>query len=71
MKLKKEKSKEMIISYAKKGNFRITTHNIKIDCIDVEKVDHGKFLGVTIYHDLCRNKQVEKIVKKAGKYCTC
>ena len=48
MKLNNEKSKEMIISFAKNGNFRHTIPNIKIDGIDVEQVDHAKLLGVTI-----------------------
>ena len=67
MKLSNEKSKEMIISFAKNGNFRHTIPNIKIDGIDVEQVDHAKLLGVTISHDLSWNKHVENIVKKAGK----
>ena len=67
MKLNKEKSKEMIISFAKNGNFRNTIPNIKIDGMDVEQVDHAKLLGVTISHDLSWNKHVENIVKKAGK----
>ena len=57
----------MIISFAKNGNFRNTIPNIKIDGIDVEKVEHGKLLGVTISHDLSWNKHVENSVKKAGK----
>ena len=36
MKLNIDKSKEMIISFAKNGNFRHTIPNIKIDGIDVE-----------------------------------
>ena len=52
MKLNKEKSKEMIISFAKNGNFRNTIPNIKIGGMDVEQVDHAKLLGVTISHDL-------------------
>ena len=44
MKLNNEKSKEMIISFAKNGNFRYTIPNIKIDGIDVEQVDHAKLL---------------------------
>ena len=67
MKLNKEKSKEMIISFAKNGNFRNTIPNIKIDGMDVEQVDHAKLLGVTIFHDLSWNKHVENIVKNAGK----
>ena len=67
MKLNKEKSKEMIISFVKNGNFRNTIPNIKIDGMDVEQVDHAKLLGVTIFHDLSWNKHVENIVKKAGK----
>ena len=67
MKLNNEKSKEMIISFAKNGNFRHTIPNINIDGIDVEQVDHAKLLGVTISHDLSWNKHVENIVKKAGK----
>ena len=68
MKLNNEKSKEMIISFAKKnGNFRHTIPNIKIDGIDVEQVDHAKLLGVTISHDLSWKKHAENIVKKAGK----
>ena len=67
MKLNNEKSKEMIISFAKNGNFRHTIPNIKIDGIDVEQVDHAKLLGVTISHDLSWNKHVDYIVKKAGK----
>ena len=67
MKLNNEKSKEMIISFAKNGNFRHTIPNIKIDGIDVEQVDHAKLLAVTISHDLSWNKHVENIVKKAGK----
>ena len=67
MKLNNEKSKEMIISFDKNCNFRHTIPNIKIDAIDVEQVDHAKLLGVTISHDLSRNKHVENIVKKAGK----
>ena len=67
MKLNNEKSKEMIISFAKNGNFRHTIPNIKIDGIDVEQVDNDKLLGVTISHDLSWNKHVENIVKKAGK----
>ena len=66
MKLNNEKSKEMIISFAKNGNFRHTIPNIKIDGIDVEQVDNAKLLGVTISHDLSWNKHVENIVKKAG-----
>ena len=42
MKLNKDKSKEMIISFAKDGNFWNTIPNIKIDGIDVEQVDHAK-----------------------------
>ena len=64
MKLNKEKSKEMIISFAKNCNFRNTIPNIKIDGMDVEQVDHAKLLGVTISHDLSWNKHVENIVKK-------
>ena len=67
MKLNKEKSKEMIITFTKNGNFRNTILNIKIDGIDVEQVDNAKLLGVTISHDLSWNKHVENIVKKAGK----
>ena len=68
MKLNKETSKEMIISFAKKnGIFRNTIPNIKSDGIDVEQVDHANILGVTISHDLSWNKHVENIVKKAGK----
>ena len=52
MKHNNEKSKEMIISFAKNGNFRHTIPNIKIDGIDVEQVDHAKLLGVTISHVL-------------------
>ena len=66
MKLNNEKSKDMIISFAKNGNFRHTIP-IKIDGIGVEQVDHAKLLGVTISHDLSWNKHVENIVKKAGK----
>ena len=51
MKLNNEKSKEMIISFAKNGNFRHTIPNIEIDGIDVEQVDHAKLLGVSISHD--------------------
>ena len=64
MKLNNEKSKEMIISFAKNCNFWHTIPNIKIDGIDVEQVDHVKLLGVTISHDLSWNKHVENIVKK-------
>ena len=67
MKLNNEKSKEIIISFAKNGNFRHTIPNINIDGIDVEQVDHAKLLGVTISHDMSWNKLVENIVKKAGK----
>ena len=68
MKLNNEKSKEIIISFAKNGNFRHTIpNNIKIDGIDVEHVDHAKLIGVTISPDLSWNKHVENIVKKAGK----
>ena len=37
LKLNNEKSNEMIISFAKNGNFRHTIPNIKIDGIDVEQ----------------------------------
>ena len=57
MKLNNEKSKEIIISFGKNGNFQHTIP-IKIDGIDVEQVDHAKLLGVTISHDLSRNKHV-------------
>ena len=67
MKLNNEKSKEMIFTFTKNGNFRNTIPNIKIDGIDVEQVDNAKLLGVTISHDLSWNKHVENIVKKAGK----
>ena len=59
MKLNNEKSKEMIISFAKNGNFRHTIPNIKIDGIDVEHVGHAKLLGVCREH--CE-KGWEKIV---------
>ena len=64
MKLNKEKSKEMIITFTKNGNFRNTISNIKIDGIDVEQVDNDTLLGVTISHDLSWDKHVENIVKK-------
>ena len=67
MKINNEKSKDMIISFAKNCNFRHTIPNIKIGGIDVEQLDHAKLLGVTISHDFSWNKHVENIVKKAGK----
>ena len=57
MKLNNEKSKEMIISFAKNGNFRHTIPNIKIDGIDVEQVDHAKLSQsdlVTVYLSVVR-----------------
>ena len=45
-------SKEMIISYAQDGNFQNNIPNIKIDGLDVDKVDCVKLLGVTVSHDL-------------------
>ena len=71
MKLNEEKSKEMIISFAKLGNFRNKIPNIKIDGIGVEQVNHAKLLGVTIFHDLSWNKHLENIVERLGKDCTC
>ena len=71
MKINSEKSKEMIISYAQDGNFRNNITNIKIDGIDVDKVDRAKLLGVTLSHDLTWNKHVENIVKKLGKEIMC
>ena len=52
MKINSGKSKEMIISYAQDGNFRNNVPNIKIDGMDVVKVDHAKLIGVTSSHDL-------------------
>ena len=43
IKINKDKSKEIIISFAKNGNFRNTIPNTKIDGIDVEQVDHANF----------------------------
>ena len=42
----------MIISYAQDGNFQNNIPNIKIDGLDVDKVDCVKLLGVTVSHDL-------------------
>ena len=66
-KINSRKSKEMIISYAQDGNFRNNIPNIKIDGMDVDKVDHAKLLGVTISQDLTWNKHVEITVKTTGK----
>ena len=67
MKINSRKSKEMIISYAQYGNFRNNIPIIKIDGIDVYKMEHATLLGFTSYHDLTWNTHVENIVKQAGK----
>ena len=52
MKINSGKSKEMLISSAQDGNFRNNIPNIKIDRMDIDKVDHAKLLGITISRDL-------------------
>ena len=66
MNINSEKSKEMIISYAH-GNIGNEVPNILLEGRVVERVDHVKFLGITLSNDLTWKKHVDNIVKKAGK----
>ena len=67
MRINYEKSKEMIISYARDGNFRNQVPNITIENNIIEQVEHVKLLGVTLSNDLTWNRHIDNIVKKAGK----
>ena len=61
MKINSGKSEEIIISYTKGGNIRNNKPNIKIDGMDVDKIDHAKCLSVIISHGPTWNKHMENI----------
>ena len=56
----------MIISYGH-GNLGNEVPNILIEGKGVQRVDHVKLLGVTLSNDLTLKRNVDTIVKKAGK----
>ena len=66
MEINSDKSKEMIISYAR-VNLGNEVPNIIIEGRVVERVDHVKLLGITLSNDLTWKRHVDNIVKKAGK----
>ena len=67
MKIKSDKSKEMLISFMQDPKFRYTVPRLTIDGNEIDNVEHAQLLGVTISSDLMWNKHVENIVAKAGK----
>ena len=67
MKIKSDKSKEMLISFMQDPEFRNTVPRLTIEGNETDNVQHAKLLGVTISSDLTWNKHVENIVAKARK----
>ncbi len=61
------KTKEMIICFCRNSDHVNDIPNIRIDGIEIERVEHVKALGVTITSNLTWNKRVESIVAKAAK----
>ena len=67
MNINSDKSKEMLISFMQDPDFRSTVPRLIIDGNEIDYVQYGELLGVTISSDLTWNKHVENIVAKAGK----
>ena len=58
----------MVFDFSKeKRNFPFFRSKLKIDNIEVERVNSAKILGVMIQNNMNWWKHVTKIVKKAGK----
>ena len=67
MRLNSEKCKEMIIDFSRNYSLTSGIRSVTIGEQVLERVEHGKMLGVTISNNLTWSKHVDNIVSKAGK----
>ena len=67
MRLNSEKCKEMIIDFSRNYSLTSGIQSVTIGEQVLERVEHGKMLGVTLSNNLTCSKYVDNIVSKAGK----